>query len=48
MVNGFLFVQRHRPYLVVKFIIPKLSYRMRILHTYAWSIKSRRNKKLIV
>ena len=30
---------------LVKFKIPKLSHRMRILH--AWSSKSRRNKKLI-
>ena len=33
------------PCLVANFKIPKLSHRMRIL--YAWSIKSRLNKKLI-
>ena len=33
------------PCLVAKFKIPKLSHRMRILHT--WSIKCRQNKKLI-
>ena len=33
------------PYLDAKFKIPKLSYRIGILH--AWSIKFKRNKKLI-
>ena len=34
-----------RPCLVAKFKTPKLSHRKKIL--YAWSIKSRRNKKRI-